>query len=147
MRKTMRGALALAVLGAMGAARADMSQAELTLGKTTLAVEVAAENADRQMGLMYRGSLPEGRGMVFVFPTDIQICMWMRNTLIPLSVAFIDKDGRVLNIEDMAPQTEVNHCSARPARFALEVNRGWFGRNGVKAGSVVGGVKALPAGR
>lgn len=143
----MRTALTLAALLWAGTAGADMPQRELTLGKARLGVEVAASEADRQMGLMYRSSLPEGRGMVFVFPSDIRICMWMRNTLIPLSVAFFDKDGRVTNIEDMAPQTEDNHCSSRPARYALEVNRGWFGQHGVKVGDRVEGVVALPPGR
>jgi len=143
----MRMALASAALSWAGAASADMSRAELMLGKARLDVEVAASEADRRMGLMYRASLPEGRGMVFVFPSDIRICMWMRNTLIPLSVAFLDKDGRVTNIEDMAPQTEDNHCSSRPARYALEVDRGWFGRYGIKAGDRVEGVGALPPGR
>ncbi|MDR1424089.1 MAG: DUF192 domain-containing protein [Azoarcus sp.] len=143
----MRTVLAWAALLWAGAAGAEMSQAELTLGKTRLSLEVAASEADRQVGLMYRTSLPEARGMVFVFASDLRICMWMRNTLIPLSVAFLDKNGRVINIEEMAPQTEDNHCSSRPARYALEVNRGWFGRHGIKAGDTVEGVVALPPGR
>ena len=131
--------------GWMGAAGAQMPRAGLAVGGQRIEVEVAASNADRRTGLMYRASLPAESGMVFVFPSEIRICMWMKNTLIPLSVAFIDSEGRVLNIEDMAPQSEDNHCAAKLARYALEMNRGWFGRHGVKAGDVVEGVRALRA--
>jgi uncharacterized membrane protein (UPF0127 family) len=132
---------------AAGTALAQMPQAVLRAGAQNIETEVAANDADRQLGLMYRGSLPEGRGMVFVFPSDARICMWMKNTLIPLSVAFINRDGRILNIEDMAPQSEDNHCAAGRARYALEMNRGWFARHGIAAGDTVEGTKSLPPGR
>lgn len=132
---------------AAGSAFAQIPQASLRVGVQTIQVEVAANDADRQLGLMYRSSLPEGRGMVFVFPSDARICMWMKNTLIPLSVAFIDRDGRILNIEDMTPQSEDNHCAAGMARYALEMNRGWFAKHGVAAGDMVEGIKSLPPGR
>ncbi|MDR1228425.1 MAG: DUF192 domain-containing protein [Azoarcus sp.] len=130
-----------------GNAAAQMPQASLYAGKQDIEAEVAANDADRQLGLMYRGSLPEGRGMVFVFPSDAHICMWMKNTLIPLSVAFIDHEGRILNIEDMAPQSEDTHCAAKLARYALEMNRGWFARHGIEAGDMIEGMKSLPPGR
>jgi len=71
-------------------------------------------------------------------------CMWMRNTLIPLSVAFIDDDGSIVNIEDMQPKTEISHCAARPVRYALEMDKGWFAQRGLKAGARISG---LPAAR
>lgn len=147
----MKGSAAGRILAAwvtagwMSAAGGQMSQASLGVGGQRIGVEVAASEADRQIGLMYRGSLPAERGMVFVFPSEMRICMWMKNTLIPLSVAFIDSEGRILNIEDMTPQSEDNHCAAKLARYALEMNRGWFGKHGVKVGDVVEGVRALRA--
>jgi uncharacterized membrane protein (UPF0127 family) len=137
--------LAALAAGWMSSAGAQTSQTALSVGGERIEAEVAASEADRHLGLMYRGSLPAGRGMVFVFPSDIRICMWMKNTLIPLSVAFIDRDGRILNIEDMAPQSEDNHCATQLARYALEMNQGWFGKHGVKAGDAIEGVQSLRA--
>lgn len=85
--------------------------------------------------------------MLFVFPQDNTYCMWMRNTLIPLSVAFLDDEGRIINIADMAPHSEENHCARRPARYALEMNRGWFAQRGITAGSKVRGLERAPQGR
>jgi uncharacterized membrane protein (UPF0127 family) len=70
--------------------------------------------------------------------------MWMKNTLIPLAVAFIDEGGRILNIEEMKPQSEANHCAVRPARYALEMNAGWFSQRGLKRGDVIGGIERAP---
>jgi uncharacterized membrane protein (UPF0127 family) len=81
--------------------------------------------------------------MVFIFDDATTQCMWMKNTLIPLSVAFIDEAGAILNIEDMQPQTEQTHCSSGPARFALEMNLGWFAQRGIKAGTKLGGLERL----
>lgn len=108
--------------------------------------ELAATPQARQVGLMNRREMPAQRGMVFVFTEDARHCMWMRNTLIPLSVAFLDREGRILNIEDMQPRTEDNHCAARPARYALEMNLGWFAAKGIKAGDSLRGFDKLPAG-
>jgi uncharacterized protein len=85
--------------------------------------------------------------MIFVFPQPAQVCMWMRNTHIPLSVAFIDEAGSIINIEDMVPQTEVSHCAGKAARFALEMNQGWFAQRGLRAGSKVNGLERVPAPR
>jgi hypothetical protein len=72
--------------------------------------------------------------MLFVFDAPERICMWMRNTMLPLSVAFLDEDGEVLNIADMAPRSDVRHCASAPARYALEMNAGWFQQHGIAAG-------------
>ena len=82
--------------------------------------------------------------MLFVFTHPDRHCMWMRNTLLPLSVAFLDEQGRILNIEDMKPQTENNHCASAPARFALEMNQGWFAQKGLKPGIRIGGIERAP---
>jgi uncharacterized membrane protein (UPF0127 family) len=95
------------------------------------------------IGLMQRRSMPANQGMLFVFTQPQRHCMWMKNTLLPLSVAFLDDEGRILNVEDMQPQTEDNHCAARPARFALEMNLGWFRQKGIRPGQKIDGVVRL----
>ncbi|MDR2032080.1 MAG: DUF192 domain-containing protein [Azoarcus sp.] len=142
--RVLRGGLAVLAAVWMDAAGAQMPSARLETGGVAIEVEVAVGSADRELGLMYRSRLAPDRGMVFVFPADTRLCMWMRNTLIPLSVAFLDGEGRILNIEEMTPQTDDSHCARAPARYALEMNRGWFRAHGVQAGEVVGGVKSLP---
>lgn len=121
-------------------AQSAMPRAELTAGFYRIEAEVAANDRDRQTGLMNRKSMAQQQGMLFVFDQPNTYCMWMRNTLIPLSVAFLDEEGRIINIEDMQPQTEDNHCARRPARYALEMNIGWFAQRGVKAGTRLGGL-------
>jgi uncharacterized membrane protein (UPF0127 family) len=103
--------------------------------------------ADRAKGLMCRPSMPQSAGMLFVFPEVQTHCMWMRNTLIPLSVAFVDEQGVIVSIHDMQPQSDQSHCAARPARFALEMNQGWFDKRGIKAGMKLGGLDKAPAPR
>ena len=120
---------------------------ELSAGMHRIEAEVAATPESRQTGMMLRTSMPSHRGMLFVFPEIAKHCMWMRNTLVPLSVAFLDEKGRILNVEDMLPKTEDNHCAARPARYALEMNLGWFGSRGMGAGFSIGGIDKAPAGR
>jgi uncharacterized membrane protein (UPF0127 family) len=110
---------------------------ELQLGDKTLTVEVAATPASRSQGLMFRESLPDDHGMLFVWPREQRIAMWMKNTPIPLSVAFIDREFRILNIAHMEPFSTRAHASSAPALFALEVPRGWFGRNGIAAGDAL----------
>ncbi len=112
---------------------------ELTAGMHRIVAEVAADHASRATGLMYRRSLAPSHGMLFVFQDKSPKCFWMRNTLMPLSIAFLDDDGRIVNIEDMAPMTENSHCSREPVRFALEMEQGWFQRRGVNAGDRLGG--------
>ena len=129
------------------AAQAELPLVELGAGMYRIEAELANTDQARQMGLMKRPSMPMQRGMVFVFTEEARHCMWMKNTLIPLSVAFLDREGRILNIADMKPQTEDSHCAAAPARYALEMNRGWFAGRGIAPGDRIRGVERLPGGR
>lgn len=132
------------LLLASAQALAEMPRIELTAGFYRIEAEVAADQSNRMQGLMHRRSMPANQGMLFVFTWADRHCMWMRNTVLPLSVAFLDEEGRIINIEDMAPQTEENHCAAAAARFALEMNRGWFSSKGIKPGQRIGGVEKSP---
>jgi len=100
-------------------------------------VEVAKTEEERAKGLMERASLGKDEGMLFVFEGEGLHGFWMKNTLIPLSIAFIDKEGMIVWITDMEPQTQSVHSPPKPALYALEMNRGWFTRNGIKAGDVM----------
>lgn len=126
------------------AAGTSQADAELTVGIHRIEAEVMNTPQTREKGLMHRQSMAENHGMVFVFTKADRHCMWMANTLIPLSVAFMDGAGRVINIEDMQPQTRDIHCAKAPALFALEMNQGWFSKRGVLAGTPVSGVTNLP---
>ncbi len=119
----------------------------LRTGTHRITAEVAATLHARDRGLMNRRALPAGRGMLFVFPEVHRYCMWMHDTSIPLSVAFIDDDGTIVNIADMKPHTEDYHCAARPVRYALEMNAGWFRRESVDAGSHISGLEKAPPGK
>ena len=124
-----------------------MPLATLGIGMYRIEAEVAATFADRQRGLMHRSVLPAQRGMIFVFPDVATHCMWMKNTPLPLSVAFLDEKGRILNIAEMQPNTETSHCAGAPARYALEMNAGWFASKGFGPGLQVQGLERLPAAR
>lgn len=113
---------------------------ELSVGRQRIEAEVASSLAARSQGLMFRREMARHRGMLFVFDQSARHCMWMRNTLIPLAVAFIDDRGRILNIEEMKPETGITHCATAPARYALEMNAGWFSANRLAAGARVRGV-------
>jgi uncharacterized protein len=133
--------LLLAALPAIVQAQPPVVQ--LSAGMHLIRAEVAADMATRSRGLMFRKSLAPNAGMVFVFEDASLHCMWMKNTYIPLSVAFLDEQGTIINIEDMAPQTEDTHCARRPARYALEMDRGWFASRGIKPGTKLGGMDKL----
>jgi hypothetical protein len=96
---------------------------------------------------MKRKSLAPDRGMLFIFPEAHRHCMWMKNTDLPLSVAFLEDNGTIVNIADMKPQTEDYHCAARPVRYALEMNSRWFSRKGFGPGLIVTGLEKEPDGR
>ena len=115
---------------------AQLQGIDLTAGFYRIEAEVAADDGKRMQGLMHRRSMPANHGMLFVFTQAERHCMWMRNTFLPLSVAFLDEEGRILNIEDMQPQTDDNHCAANAARYALEMNLGWFAGKGIKPGTL-----------
>jgi uncharacterized protein len=120
----------------------------LNAGIHVIQAEVAGDPASRSLGLMRRKSMAQGAGMLFLFDESAAHCMWMKNTLIPLSVAFIDERGQIVNIADMQPLDETTHCAARPARYALEMNQGWFKKRGIAAGAVIQGLERYsPAAR
>ena len=144
MNKTLLGLLAGMTLSAAAWAQNAMPVMELTAGFHRIEAEVAATDPNRQVGLMNRKTMPAQRGMLFVFNHENTHCMWMRNTLLPLSVTFVDDDGYIINIEDMQPQTEDNHCARKPARYALEMNIGWFAQRGIKPGVKLGGLDKAP---
>lgn len=107
-------------------------------------VEVANTEESMRRGLMFRDRLAENSGMIFVYARPGLQAMWMKNTRIPLSVAFADADGRILNIEDMEPLSEKSHSSKGKAAYALEMNRGWFSRRGIGRGDRIEGLERLP---
>jgi len=105
--------------------------------RTEVEVEIADDDAERQRGLMERTALAENAGMLFVFEGEQALSFWMRNTLIPLSIAYIDAEGRIVDIQDMQPLDETSHPSAEPAQYALEVNQGFFAERGIEVGDEV----------
>lgn len=109
----------------------------LSILEYTIVAEVADTASKRAMGLMHRAHLPENNGMLFIFPTTGIHCMWMKDTVLPLSVAFLDKAKKIINIAEMAPEELIPHCSARAARYALEMNVGWFAARKITAGDQV----------
>ena len=126
------------------AANRALPTRSLTAGIHLITAEVAADEQSREVGLMFRRELEPNHGMLFVFDPAFKACMWMRNTLIPLSVAFLDADGRVVNIEEMQAQTDQIHCARREVPFALEMGRRWFAERGLKPGeTVIGGLPGV----
>jgi hypothetical protein len=141
----VRIALILACLDGPGLATAQAQRlptAQLTAGIHLITAEVAATDPTRTRGLMFRQSLPPNHGMLFIFDSKSVHCMWMRNTLIPLSVAFVEDDGSIVNIEDMQPHDESSHCAKQPVRYALEMTQGWFTQKGVGPGAKLGRIQA-----
>ena len=145
--RTVLLAISLVIVIPGWAQQPQLPLLELSAGMHRIEAEVAATPDSRQTGMMLRTAMPPHRGMLFVFTDSAKHCMWMRNTLLPLSVAFLDEKGRILNVEDMQPKTENNHCSAKPARYALEMNMGWFRSRGLRPGFAITGVDKAPAGR
>jgi uncharacterized membrane protein (UPF0127 family) len=135
----MRFVLALMLVAAPALAQ-QLPVVQLKAGMHLIRAEVAADFSTRGRGLMHRKSLAPNAGMLFVFDGPAIHCMWMKNTYIPLSVAFLDEKGEIINIADMQPHSEQSHCAARPALHALEMERGWFAQRGIKAGARLGGI-------
>ena len=113
---------------------------ELKAGMYRIEAELADTPAARQTGLMYRTFMPTNTGMLFVFPDKAIHCFWMRNTKLPLTIAFIDDDGKIVNLSDMEPETQNNHCPRGPVRFALEMNQKWFTQRALGPGTVITGL-------
>lgn len=127
------------VVQAQDAPQTSLQRTQLAAGMHRIDAQLAATPEQRQIGLMFRKDMPQHEGMIFVFEQAAKQCFWMKNTLLPLSAAFIEDDGTIVNIEDMKPQTLDSHCSAKPVRFVLEMNKGWFAKKGIKAGSKLAG--------
>jgi uncharacterized protein len=113
---------------------------QLSVGAYIIQAEIAATDTEFRRGLMMRSELGANDGMLFDYNIPMIICMWMKNTLIPLSVAFIDTDGIIVNIKDMRPRTLREHCSRKPVRYALEMNRGWFDERNIRPGDRIKGL-------
>ena len=133
------GLVVMAAALAQGGAQMDLPRVELQAGMHRIEAQVAAAPQERQIGLMHRREMPVHEGMLFVFEQPGTQCFWMRNTLLPLTAAFVADDGTIVNLADMKPMTEDSHCSSKPVRFVLEMNQGWFAKRGLKAGSKLGG--------
>jgi len=144
MRSVAAAALAWAALLYGSQARGELPIISLNAGIHVIRAEVANTFETRARGLMYRESLGPNQGMLFVFTSPERHCMWMKNTSLPLSVAFTDEGGEVVSISEMVPHTENSHCAARPARFALEMSKGWFAQKGIRAGARLQGLDKAP---
>ena len=137
---SVRRSLALALFFCAGAAAAqDAPQSlpaiRLNAGIHNITAQLARTPQQREIGLMLRPSMAANEGMLFAFESPGQQCFWMKNTLIPLAIAFVADDGSIVNIDSMKPQTLDGHCSTKPVRFVLEMNEGWFAKRGIKPGS------------
>lgn len=142
------GLLALAGLAAVATSHQAMAQSvpqvnlprvALTAGMYRIDAQVASTPTQRQIGLMQRRDMPAHEGMLFVFEQPGVQCFWMKNTPLPLTAAFVADDGTIVNLADMQPLSEDSHCSAKPVRYVLEMNQGWFAQRGLKAGRKLAG--------
>ena len=124
---------------AQEAPQMNLQRIKLTAGMYVIDAQVALTPEQRQTGLMLRQDMPQHEGMLFIFEQASEQCFWMKNTLLPLTAAFVTDDGTIVNMADMKPETTDSHCSARPVRYVLEMNKGWFAKKGIKAGSKLAG--------
>ena len=124
---------------AQDGAQMDLPRVQLSAGMHLIDAQVAGTPQQRQVGLMFRHQMPQHEGMLFVFEQPATQCFWMKNTLLALTAAFVAEDGTIVNLADMKPQTEDSHCSARPVRYVLEMNQGWFAAKHLRAGNKLGG--------
>ncbi len=141
-------ALSCAPVSAQGASAGqpqfDLPRTTLTAGMHRIDAQLATTPRQRQIGLMHRQEMPPHEGMLFVFEQPAVQCFWMKNTLIPLSAAFVADDGTIVNLTDMKPLDESSHCSSKPVRYVLEMNQGWFAQRRLKAGHKLGGAPFGP---
>lgn len=138
---TLLGALALGSPAAHSqqGPQPKLDSVELTAGMHVIKAELAATPPQQAVGMMMRTEMGPNEGMLFVNGDSSPRCFWMRNTLLPLSIAFISDDGTIVNIAEMQPRSDESHCSAKPVRYALEMNKGWFAKRGLHAGSKLRG--------
>ena len=128
-----------APVAAQGQPQMNLPRIEITAGMHRIEAQVAASPQERQTGLMHRKEMPAHEGMLFVFEQPATQCFWMRNTLLPLTAAFVADDGTIVNLADMTPLSEQSHCSKQPVRYVLEMNQGWFAKKNIKAGARLAG--------
>lgn len=117
----------------------NLRRIDLTAGMYRIDTQLAQTPQQREIGLMFRKEMPQQEGMLFIFEVPGVQCFWMRNTILPLTAAFVADDGTIVNLADMKPMSEDSHCSAKPVRYVLEMNQGWFDKRGIKAGAKLGG--------
>ena len=129
---------------AQGMPQTQLPRITLNAGMHLIQTQVAQDFDQRQTGLMWRKEMPQNEGMLFVFEQAGVQCFWRRNTILPLTAAFVADDGTIVNLEDMKPMSDDSHCSKKPVRFVLEMNQGWFAKRGLKAGSKLTGVAFKP---
>ena len=124
---------------AQEAPQLTLQRVKLNAGMYAIDAQLAVTPQQRQIGLMQRKDMPQHEGMLFVFEQATEQCFWMKNTLLPLTAAFVADDGTIVNTADMKPETTDSHCSAKPVRYVLEMNKGWFAKKGIKPGSKLSG--------
>ena len=145
MKQILKILAVAAVAATMHAAQAQdepqmtLPRVKLSAGLHQVDAQVAQSVDQRTVGLMFRKEMPQHEGMLFIFEQPTKQCFWMRNTLLPLTAAFVADDGTIVNLEDMKPQTLESHCSLKPVRYVLEMNQGWFAKKGIKAGAKLAG--------
>ncbi len=135
--RTALAALALASTAgqAQQAPQPKLETVDLTAGMHVVKAELAVTQAQQAVGMMMRTEMGANEGMLFVNNDSGMRCFWMRNTLLPLSIAFISDDGTIVNIAEMQPRSDESHCSTKPVRYALEMNKGWFSKRGLQSGT------------
>ena len=122
----------------------SLNRIKISAGMHQLDTQLAMTPQERQIGLMNRPSMPNHEGMLFVFEEAGVQCFWMKNTLLPLTAAFVADDGTIVNLADMKPQVLDSHCSKKPVRYVLEMNQGWFAKRGIKPGFKLTGIPFQP---
>lgn len=136
--------LAATIAWAQDAAQPKLATTPLTAGMHVIQAELALTPTQQMIGMMHRRTMGTNEGMLFVYDEAHRICFWMRNTLLPLTIAFIADDGRIVHTADMKPLDESSHCTTEPVRFALEMNQGWFAKRGLKKGDRLRGAPFKP---
>lgn len=136
---TVAGILCATSATAQDGPQLNLPRVELSAGMHRIDAQVAQAPQERQTGLMHRKEMPQHEGMLFIFEQPAQQCFWMKNTLLPLTAAFVADDGTIVNLADMKPLTLESHCSAKPVRYVLEMNQGWFAKKGIKPGAKLAG--------